>query len=70
MKTKADKPISIKLSINAHIAWYFLKDKKVTSDKYLRDGGENYLIEQAKKFGLKFEQPKLIKLKELYPNLF
>mgnify|MGYP006954432303 CR=1 FL=1 len=52
MKTKADKPISIKLSINAHIAWYFLKDKGVNPDKYLREGGEQLVIDKAIKFGL------------------
>jgi len=52
MKTKADNPISIKLSINAHIAWYFLKDKGVTPDKYLREGGEQMIIDKAMKFGL------------------
>jgi hypothetical protein len=69
MITKA-KPISVRLSIDAHIAWYFLKDKKVTPGKYLREGGEIYLITQAKKFGLKYEHVKITKLKELYPNLF
>lgn len=52
MITKGN-PISIRLSINATIAWNYLKDKKVCPDKYLRDGGEQLVIDNAIRFGLK-----------------
>ena len=58
MKTKG-KPISIRLSQNATKAWYFLQDHKVCPANYLRDGGENMLIDKAIKFGLKLRIKKV-----------
>ena len=58
MITKGNS-ISIRLSINATIAWNYLKDKKVCPDKYLRDGGEKLVIDKARKFGLSLRIKKI-----------